>query len=171
MPRREQDGNQAFANHTGFDTDWRRDSDPAAVPAPLRLYAVSCAPLLLPWLLASLWIGFRHPEQRALRASKAAIWLCCVSLIVGVHLYLAIQTRDQAQLLVEKVIAYQQTHGRYPDSAQALGYSDKQLRELLGLGGYFLTEGKPTVFYATTYLPFETESYDFSRQQWQHQGR
>ena len=36
---------------------------------------------------------------------------------------------------------------------------------------YFLTEGKPTVFYATTYLPFETESYDFTLRQWQHQGR
>ena len=125
---------------------------------------------LLPWLLASLWIGFRHPEQRALRASKAAIWLCCVSLIVGVHLYLAIQTRNQAQLLVERVIAYQQTHGRYPDSSQALGYSDEQLRELLGLGGYFLTEGKPTVFYASTYMPFEKEIYDFTLRQWQHQG-
>jgi len=48
---------------------------------------------LLPWLVASLWIGFRHPEQRARRASQAAIWLCCVSLIVGVHVYRATSTR------------------------------------------------------------------------------
>ena len=125
---------------------------------------------LLPWLLVSLWRGLRHPEQRAQRASQAAIWLCSVSLIVGVHLHMAIQTRDHAQRLVEKVSAYQQRHGRYPANAQALGYSDAQIRELLGLGDYFLTEGKPSLFYASTYMPFETEMYDFSLQQWRHRG-
>ena len=126
---------------------------------------------LLPWLVASLWIGFRHPEQRARRASQAAIWLCSVSLIVGMHVYRATSARDQAQLLVEKVIAYRQSHGRYPATAQALGYSDKQLRELFVMGGYFLTDGKPYLFYASTYMPFESESYDFALRQWQHQGR
>ena len=126
---------------------------------------------LLVYLVASPWSDFRHPEKRVLRAGQAAIWLCCVSLIVGVHVYRATSARDHAQLLVEKVIAYRQSHGRYPATAQALGYSDKQLRELFVMGGYFLTDGKPYLFYASTYMPFESESYDFALRQWQHQGR
>ncbi len=82
-----------------------------------------------------------------------------------------VSTRHYAQLLVEKVIAYRQSHGRYPATAQALGYSDAQIRELFVMGGYFLTDGKPYLFYASTYMPFESESYDFALRQWQHQGR
>lgn len=131
------------------------------------LFIMLC--FLLPWLLASLWIGVRHPEQRARRASQAAIWLCSVSLISGVHLYRATSTRHHAQLLVEKVIAYRQSHGSYPATAQAIGYSDARIRELFFTGGYFLTEGKPYLFYTSTYMPFAVESYDFTLQQWQHQ--
>ncbi len=125
---------------------------------------------LLPWLLASLWICIRDPQQRSLRASQAAIWLLSISLIVCVHVYIATQTHSNAQRLVERVIAYQQRYGHYPANVQAIGYSDAQIHDMLGMGDYQLTEGQPYLFYATTYLPFETESYDFSLHQWQHRG-
>jgi hypothetical protein len=125
---------------------------------------------LLVYLVASPWSDFRHPEKRVLRAGQAIIWLCSVSLIVGVQAYRASQTHQQAELLLAQIIAYRQSHGSYPATAQAIGYSDARIHDLLGMGGYFLTEGKPTLFYASTYMPYEYVTYNFSLQQWQHRA-
>ena len=43
-----------------------------------------------------------------------------------------------------------------------------QLKSMVGLGGYHAESGKPFFFYASTYVPFETERYDFETHTWKH---
>jgi len=58
--------------------------------------------------------------------------------------------------------------GADPENIEAVGYSKNQLKALVGLGGYHCEHDEPRFFYASTYVPFETEHYDFETRTWQH---
>ena len=38
------------------------------------------------------------------------------------------------------------------------------------MGGYFFDHGEPSFFYASTYVPFEIDDYDFVKREWVHIG-
>ena len=124
--------------------------------------------LLTPWAIASLWVGIRNPQQRSIQAAKVGIWLLSIGIVIGVHYFVATQTRADAQKVVEAVLSYHASHGTYPEDIEAVGYTKGDLRSMIGMGGYFIEEGRPSFFYASTFVPFETDHYDFSKQMWVH---
>ena len=124
--------------------------------------------ILLPWLAWSAWIMATQRARRRVQAAKSLIWVASVALIVGIHAWRAHQTREDAQRVVDAVLAYRAAHGAYPQSTEAIGYTKDQLKSMIGFGGYFVESGKPFFFYASTYVPFETEHYDFETNTWTH---
>ena len=55
-----------------------------------------------------------------------------------------------------------------PAKLEDVGISKSTFEEHLGLGGYVCKDQQPFLFYASTYVPFETENYDFTKHEWRH---
>lgn len=124
--------------------------------------------ILTLWIIASIWVSIRNPQQRSLQAAKVGIWLLSVGIVIGVHLLVATQTRAKAQKLVDAVMSHSASHGTYPEDLQSIGYTKDEVRSMIGMGGYHFENGQPFFFYASTYVPFETDHYDFSKHEWVH---
>jgi hypothetical protein len=125
--------------------------------------------ILLPWIIASIWISIANPQKRSLQAAKVAIWLLSMGVVIGVHYFIASQTRVSAQEVVDAVANYYTSHGTYPEDLQSIGYTKDKIRSMVGMGGYvFERDRQPYFFYASTYVPFEVDRYDFSKHEWTH---
>lgn len=124
--------------------------------------------ILAPWILASIWRMIRNPQQRSPHAAKLVIWLLSIGIVIGFHVHLTTQTRAKAQMLVDAVISHHKSHGTYPKDLQTIGYAKDEVRSMIGMGGYTLSTEGPFFFYASTYVPFGTDDYDFSAHQWVH---
>ena len=126
--------------------------------------------ILIPWTLHSLWVIATKPPQRRRQQTLLGIWWISVALIIGIHYVRATVTRSNAQQVVDAVIAYHKAHGTYPDSSDAIGYPKDKLHDMIGVGGYSMSDGKPAFYYATPYLIYETDHYDFVKNEWRHVG-
>lgn len=129
------------------------------------LFEVIC---VLVFIVISAWVSIRRPQQRSIQAAKIGVWLLSVGIVIGAHIILAKKTKIDAQKIVDAVITYQASHGAYPPNIESIGFTKSERKSMIGLGGYFLTDGQPQFFYASTYVPFETEHFDFSKRIWRH---
>ena len=124
--------------------------------------------ILAPWIVFSIWVSIKNPQQRSYQAAKVGIWLLSVGIVIGVHFFVATQTREKAQKLVDAVMSYYASHGTYPVDTQSIGYTKEEVRSMIGMGGYYFEHGQPSFFYASTYVIYETDHYDFSKREWMH---
>ena len=124
--------------------------------------------VLIPSFAYSSYRCIRFPVERKLRIQKAGVWCIAVSVIVSVHLVMYQSAKNYAQSVAEKVEAYISSHGSCPTELEEVGISKGAFKEHLGLGGYLCENQKPFLTYASTYVPFETESYDFVQHEWKH---
>lgn len=121
-----------------------------------------------PWIACSLWIIVRNPQHRSLQSIKVGLWVVSMITVIVVHWAMATQTRANAQIMVDAIMEYATFHHTYPPDLQTLGYSNDDIRSKIGLSGYGFNNGKPYFFYASTYVPFETDHYDFAKREWEH---
>jgi hypothetical protein len=128
--------------------------------------------ILIPWIIGSAWKIIVNPKIRWLQTAKILIWLLSVAIITGSHYFLASRTRARAQEIVNAIAAYHATHGVYPESGylESIGYTKDKIRSMVGMGGYLIENDKPSFFYASTYIIFETDSYNFNTRQWEHRN-
>jgi hypothetical protein len=122
------------------------------------------------WTLYSIYLSVRKPELRANQLTRVSIWLVVVALVVGIHYFRHVTTRQSADEVVSAINRYSATHGTCPATLDEMGFSRQQLRDKLGMAGYGCEEGKPYFFYAVTYIPFDTFDYDFSKGAWKYRG-
>lgn len=122
----------------------------------------------VPWSLHSLYIIASQPDRRALQASKVGIWALGILTVIVIHFYYHVSTRDYANKVVSAIQQYIKEHGSCPPTLEAIGMSQTQFRSQLGYAGYYCQSGKPRLFYGSTYVPFEQESYDFENNRWKH---
>lgn len=125
---------------------------------------------LLPWLIYSTFVMVRNPAKRAVQSQKVVIWITAVSVVVGIHAYRHTATRHQAQSIANAIQAYSLHNGACPSSLEAISMTKAQLKAQLGISHYACEFGKPSLFYASTLIPFETDHYDFEKNVWQHMG-
>ena len=124
--------------------------------------------ILIPWVIMWIWRSIKTPELRLLYAVKMCIWILSIGITISVHFFIAYKTRQKAQMVVNAILDYHRSHGSYPPDIQTIGYSKDDLRSMIGMNGYSFNQNKPNFYYASTYMIFETESYDFSKREWQH---
>jgi hypothetical protein len=122
-------------------------------------------PLLI-WLIYSSYVAITKPEQRKWRLLRMAVWIASVLVILGIHHDRRVTARHYADGIVAALNEYENEHGVYPDSLDMIGVSRQQLKEHLGLSGYFYDKGKPSLFYADTFVVFQTHHYDFQKNAW-----
>ncbi len=122
--------------------------------------------LLLPWLVVRIVAAYKKPEQRPLIITRASLWIVMSIIVLSSHAYMHFRTRANAQIIVDSILAYEVKNGSYPESLEAVGITRKQMQSALGLSGYSYKEGRASLFYAATYIPFLTEQYDFAERRW-----
>ena len=124
--------------------------------------------VLIPWFAYSGYRCIRFPIERKLRIQKAVVWCVAVAVIVSSHLVMYQSAKSYAQSVVEKVEAYISNHGSCPAKLEEVGISKNTFKEHLELGSYVCENKKAFLFYASTYVPFDTEAYDFAQHEWSH---
>lgn len=123
---------------------------------------------LIPWWAYSGYRCLRFPGERKLRITKAIVWLVAVVVIFSVHLVMYRSAQRYSLGVSEKIEAYISRHGQCPAELEDVGISTPAFKAQLGLGSYVCQEQRPFLFYASTYVPFETEYYDFTHHEWRH---
>lgn len=130
--------------------------------------------ILLVWLvliiygLAATVKAIKTPELRAPLLAKASIWVFMSVAVVSWHLYVHHSTRGKAQQIVDKIESLHVSNGTYPVEISDIGVSKDQMKELLGLSYYINKNGKVLFGYASTFVAFEYEEYDFANHTWVH---
>ncbi len=123
---------------------------------------------LIPWFAYSGYRCIRFPIERKLRIQKAIVWCVAVVVIASVHLVMSRSAKSYALGVSEKIEAYISSHSQCPAELEDVGISKSTFEEHLGWGGYVCKDQQPFLFYASTYVPFETENYDFTKHEWRH---
>lgn len=123
---------------------------------------------LVPWFAYSGYRCLRFPIERKLRIQKTIVWFVAVVVIVSVHLVMYRSAKSYALGVSEKIETYISSHGQCPTKLEDVSISNSTFKEHFGLGGYACKDQRPFLFYASTYVPFETENYDFTKHEWRH---
>ena len=132
------------------------------------LIIVLVAPPILLYQLVQL---FRHRKSVPLRRANlvAVAIVATASLIVlGVHSHLHDASRAQANQVAQSIEHFQTASGHYPASLSELGLDSAVFRRDLMLS-YSSSHGDdPILFYAATFVPFDTWQYNFSAREWSY---
>ncbi len=127
----------------------------------------------IPWLLQSIYYCISKPAQRWLLIRKMLIWLIALFMITGIHLVRHHHVRNQAQDIADRIQHYADQHGHYPPDLKSISTPKEQQIATPGSFYYGFPHdhepgAKPELFYASTYVVFEVERYDFNTRRWEH---
>lgn len=123
---------------------------------------------LVPWLIYSAWVVATKPIVRRQQLVKACIWMLGVSIVLGVHAIMFTTAKRNAEEISAALEMHIREFGQCPKELEAVGLTKAALRKKLGYAAYSCESGKPTLFYGSTFVPFETENYDFGTHAWIH---
>jgi len=122
-------------------------------------------PVLAGWLIYNLARIRKQPERWKGLAIKTAIWLVALAIALLCQWNLARLARQDADLLVSRVLSYKAQHGVYPKDMLEAGITDPEFGRRWKLG-YLIQDGRPFILYASTFVVFDAYIYDFDANQW-----
>jgi hypothetical protein len=126
-------------------------------------------PIFCVWIPYSLFVIFRSPDRRQIQINKLIFWSVLIAFLSCLHWYYYYSTREFANSVVIKIIGFKDSEKRYPSSLTEVGISNDQLKENLGLAGYFKEENSmPQFFYSSTFDGFDTYYFDFKNNKWNY---
>jgi len=124
--------------------------------------------LSLPFLVFNIVVMIKNPDRRRFLRNKILLWIGAFACVIAWHGYLHISSRKIADEVVSMVQQYTAKNGHCPESLADLGLPEDWLKSRLGFSDYRCKEGQPHLYYATTYIVFDTEHYDFMNHTWIH---
>ena len=123
-------------------------------------------PVMLVYMAISAWRIRKQPQRLPELPLKMLLCLTTIICIALVHMRYHQQARLEADNIAKQIQAYQQQYHAYPVDLQAA----QAVSTAVSRTHYSLNQNQqPSLFYPTTFLPFEIYAYDFQTQQWQHQ--
>lgn len=138
-------------------------------PVHSGFMAVFAVPFFAVWFAMSAFIIATDPARRRIRSIKIGIWLAVFAVVASLHAWYAYSTRQYAEDVIAKVENFEAEHLRCPASSEEIGITRAEMTKNLGYSGYYCEEdGKPHLFYAATYVVFDTYQYDFTAKRWNH---
>ena len=122
------------------------------------------------WLPYSAYLIFLKPQRRKLQVLRIVLWVGTAVLIAGIHHIRFNSDRAAADEIAAGIISYSVAHGKYPSSLAEAGLSQDALRFISPRSLYKLDDqGKPILFYESSFMAFDTISYDFETRTWVYQ--
>lgn len=126
-------------------------------------------PVLAIWAMYQIVRARTQRERLKPLGIKLAIWVAVIAIVLTNHWYLAYASRRDADLVVAKVLEYRTQKGVYPKDMVEAGISDPQFGHEWMLH-YEAENGQPELFYAATFIVFDTYGYDFQTMQWRYRS-
>ena len=132
--------------------------------AGFMLYVL--VPVILVYMAVSAWRIRKQPQRLPELPLKMLLCLTTIICIALVHMRYHQQARLEADNVAKQILAYQRQHNAYPKDLQAA----QAVSTSVSRTHYSLNQNQqPTLFYPTTFLPFEIYAYNFQAKEWQHQ--
>ena len=128
------------------------------------MMVLTALPVLL-YCLTRLGIGWRSTDQRRHYLFAIAVVLAASAVVGAAHGYHHFSARAEADQLLRRVLDFRAQQGRFPGNAAELGEPAPPVRSKNMLH-YSFQDGEPALFYAATFIVFDTWLYDFSTQAW-----
>jgi len=129
--------------------------------------------ILVPIFLVSVLYNFirmiRKPEERKRRGIRLAIWSITLALACTVQIHWSEASHNEAEVALNKILAYKERTGIYPASLKEVGLDYKYLKEKWELR-YWVKEGKARLVYPMSFMPLATYEYDFEARKWRKNG-
>ena len=122
-------------------------------------------PFFLIYLIVNVAIMIRRPAERKGRCIRLAIWSVAFVLAGAVQIYWSSGCRSNADLVVQKVLAYKENSGTYPANLRDVGLDHMELQKKWALR-YSVKEGNPKLTYPAPVMPLTVYEYDFETLAW-----
>lgn len=123
-------------------------------------------PVYLVYLIYNAVRMSRGPDERKNRGIRMAIWSVVLVLAGAVQTYWCVGSRGNADMALQKVLAYREHAGAYPASLGEVALDDRELQEKWHVR-YSVKEGKPRLTYQAPIMPLTMYEYDFETRAWQ----
>jgi CDP-diglyceride synthetase len=125
--------------------------------------------ILVPFFLVYALYNFirmvRRPDERKRRGIRLAIWFVTIALTLSVQTYWSNASQSDAELALQKILAYKELTGTYPASLKEVGLDDEYLGDKWHLR-YTVNKGKPALVYPMPFMPLAMYEYDFEARLW-----
>jgi hypothetical protein len=126
------------------------------------------SPLLIPWLLYSLYVIWRRPERRRTQGQWVGYILATFAAVSMAWVLQQSDSGAYAERIIEAVESYKREHGHYPENLEQVGfkihYENGQNRGP-EWGIAYLGGSAASLFYPGP-LPFSMNMYEFDKQRW-----
>jgi hypothetical protein len=99
---------------------------------------------------------------------KSSIWILMSVLVISWHFHMYYSKQEMAQQIIDKIEFFHVSNGIYPLSLSEVGVSEKEIKEKFDLSGYINKDEYTAFSYASTYIIYEFEYYDFKSKKWTH---
>ena len=120
------------------------------IHAGFMLYVL--VPVMLVYMAVSAWRIRKQPQRLPELPLKMLLCLTTIICIALVHMRYHQQARLEADNVAKQILAYQRQHNAYPKDLQAA----QAVSTSVSRTHYSLNQNQqPTLFYPTTFLPFE----------------
>jgi len=130
------------------------------------LFIVLVAPPILLYKLVQLLRHWKSVPQRRAHLVALAIVATASLIVLSVHSHLHNASRAQADQVAQSIEHFQAARGHYPASLSEVGLDSAAFRRDLMLS-YSSSHGDdPVLFYAATFVPFDTWQYNFLAREW-----
>jgi hypothetical protein len=131
------------------------------------------SPVLVPWLIYSVYVIWRKPERRRKQARRLGYVLTAFAAISAVWVLGQSGKGVYAERIIKAVDLYETQYGRYPKTLEEVGFKYKiENGQNRGTDpwGIAYTDGSigglsPAIFYPGP-LPFSMNQYDFDKRTW-----
>jgi hypothetical protein len=130
-------------------------------------------PVLVPWLIYSLYVIWRRPERRKAQAKRIGYVLAIFAALSMAWVFEQSARGAYAERIIEAVNSYKKQYGRYPETLDQVGFRTRHENgqdrgtELWGIAYANGSIGglAPAIFYPGP-LPFSMNDYEFDKGRW-----
>jgi hypothetical protein len=117
------------------------------------------SPLLIPWLLYSLYVMWRKPERRRTQGQWVGYILGTFAAVSMTWVLQQAASGAYAERLIKAVEAYKTEHGQYPGNLEQVGFK-------IQWGIAYVGGGSAASLFYPGPLPFSMNMYEFYKQRW-----
>lgn len=125
-------------------------------------------PFFVVWIPYSLFLIVWKPARRNTQIAKIILWGVSVSVVIAIHMHRAQEIRARADKVLALILKHKAENGAFPANLADIGWSEAPARSGRTKIFYSNKDGNPMLFYAATFIVFDTYSFDFGEDRWSY---
>jgi len=119
-------------------------------------------PFFMVWVVVRSFTSYKNPSTRRPVFLTSCIWILAILIVSIIHMSRFSIARSAANRAVNCILDYKNLHGDFPRTLTV----DDSSNDIF----YQYENGKPSLFYRSTFAPFSVYIYNFETKQWAYHG-